>query len=226
MKKVDKYLPGLRLVLIALSLTLFAEHAVSATLIDDFSDFQAVDNGSDGPVAIVGSDLNGITRTLTATPFSNGDTSEVVVEAGLLTVSNGPSGGIASVFYSFDTIDLASLAGAFTFATEFMDLSHQVQLIANGSSIFGFTDLGLGQHVIAFTQFSDPGVFSNLNSLELKFQGRDAWDAQFKLLATSNNTVPEPPVVALLAIGLLATSFRSPKKSVALQAMKRESISV
>lgn len=218
MNKVNKFLPGLRLVLLALTLALLAGNAVSATLIDDFSDFQAIDNGSDGPLPISGSDLSGITRTLVATPFVNGDTSEVVVEAGLLTVSNGTNGGFASVLYSFDTIDLASLAGAFVLATEFMDLSHQVQLIANGSSIFGFTDLGLGQHIIAFSQFSDASVFGHLTSLELKFQGTDAWDAQFRLLATNGNSVPEPSVIALLAIGLLARGFGSPKKTLSAKA--------
>lgn len=220
MNKVNKCLPGLRLVLLALTLALFAGNAVSATLIDDFSDFQAIGNGSDGPLPISGSDLSGITRSLTATPFANGDTSEVVVEQGLLTVSNGTNGGFASVLYQFDKINLASLSGAFVLATEFMDLGHQVQLIAYGiddygsnvSSTFGFVDLGLGEHIIAFSQFSDASVFGHLTSLELKFQGTDAWDAQFRLLATNGNSVPEPSVIALLAIGLLASGFGSPKR--------------
>ncbi len=192
-----------------LGITLFAQNAEAGVLIDNFTDFQAAEDDVAGPMTISGTNLSNVKRTLTATPSLGGST-EIVVEDGLLNISNNTdSAGTASIYYSFNTIDLSAFANSFELTSVFNDtINHGVTLIANDSSTFAFQNLsGIGDHYFNFSQFSDPSVFTNLTSLEMKFQGDVAWDAQFSLM-----TVPEPSITALLTIGLVGIASISRRK--------------
>ncbi len=191
--------------LILLSWFLWVQNADAATLIDDFSSFQAISNATDGPQSISSPVLTNLTRTITATASSdqNADT-EVVIENSLLSISNNTeSTGTASIQYSFDTIDLAAIADGLIFNLQFSDLSHEIQIIANHDSSYGFASLGgPGEYLISFSQFTNPLVFRTLNSLQINFRGVEAWDAVYGSIST-HTTVPEPSLFALLAIGLM-----------------------
>lgn len=182
--------------------------AQAGVLIDDFTDYQEAINGTDGPMNIVGTDLPNLLRTLTATASPGSGETEVIVENGLLHISNdSDSSGTVSVFYSFNAIDLTSVAEGFLFDIDFINRSHEVQVIANATSLFDFVNFGgAGQYEIAFSQFTDPSVFAQLTSLELNFRGVKSWDARFGLLATDSKQVPEPSVIVLLALGFMVMS--------------------
>jgi hypothetical protein len=205
---VPTIIPKLSVTALMLALALFAHNAESGILIDNFSDSQLVDNGVDGSQSIIGTNLNNGQRTLTATASSSSATTEVVVEEGLLTIYNTiASNGIASIKYSFNNIDLTAFANALLFTAVSIDdhPGNEVQMIANGTSFFLLPNFGgIGQHSISFSQFSTPLVFTQLESLELKFQGPKTWNAQFSSLTTNSKTVPEPSIAILLAIGLIA----------------------
>jgi len=184
-------------------------NASAATLIDNFTDFQVAENGTDGPLPIFGTDLVNAYRTLTAEANPTDADTEVAVESGMLTISNSTdSNGTASILYSFDPINLMSVADALLLNIGFIDLSFEIQVIANGLSVFDFHNFGgTGQHAIAFSDFTNPSSFGNLSSLQLNFRGVEAWDAQIDLMAanrtgTQTNTVPEPTTWALLIIGM------------------------
>lgn len=183
-------------------------------IIDDFTDFQTVMNGENGPMGVVGTDLHNVLRTLTATSSSSSGETEVVVANGVLNISNDfGSIGTANISYNFDAIDLTSVADGFLFNINFIDLSHAVQIVANATSIFDFVNLGgMGQYEIAFSQFTDPSVFNRLTSLQLNFRGVKNWDARFGSLVTDTKNVPEPSVIVLLAIGLTALSKAGNRK--------------
>jgi hypothetical protein len=205
--------------LIALfTLILSAQIVQAGVIIDDFTDFQAVSNGENGPVSITGTNLGNLTRIITATPSQGGTSTEVVVEAGAFSINNSnDSNGVSSIFYSFNAIDLAAVADAFLFniiAIDSNDLSQQVQFIAmNGASSaeFGFVNVGgPGQLEIEFSQFTNPAVFSHLTGLRLTFKGVQALDSAFGSLATESKSVPEPSVIVLLVVGLMAMSQKNP----------------
>jgi hypothetical protein len=205
--------------LIALfTLILSAQIVQAGVIIDDFTDFQAVSNGENGPVSITGTNLGNLTRIITATPSQGGTSTEVVVEAGAFSINNSnDSNGVSSIFYSFNAIDLAAVADAFLFniiAIDSNDLSQQVQFIAmNGASSveFGFVNVGgPGQLEIEFSQFTNPAVFSHLMGLRLTFKGVQALDSAFGSLATESKSVPEPSVIVLLVVGLMAMSQKNP----------------
>ncbi len=192
----------LSITLLTLASALLTHNAAAATLIDDFSDFQIATNEVNHLSPILGTDLQNVERTLTAT--SNSFT-EIIADDHLLTVSNGFDTETTSLYYSFSPINLSALANAFLLTIEDDDQQpYQIQLIANGSSIYGFADFGgIGRHSINFSWFSNPDVFSHLESLEIKFEGSSAWDGQFSRLMADMNSVPEPSVLALLLVGLL-----------------------
>ncbi|OAI13235.1 hypothetical protein A1359_12590 [Methylomonas lenta] len=195
--------------LIALfTLILSAQTVQAGVIIDDFTDFQAVSNGENGPISVVGTDLPNLLRTLTATASPGNGEAEVVVANGVLNISNDfGSIGTTSIFYSFNTIDLAAIADGFLFNINFIDLSHEVQMVANATSFFDFVNFGgVGHYEIGFSQFTDPSVFNRLTSLQLNFRGVKNWDARFGSLVTETKSVPEPSVIALLAVGLTALS--------------------
>lgn len=204
-------LPGLTLAAI-----LFTQAAESAVLIDTFSNFQYATNGGSGPINVPGTSLNNLRRTLTATASSSTATTEIVVEKGKLNISNSTdSTGIASIFYSFNTIDFTTFADALLLTAQFSDANYEVEIIANSTSILNFQNLaGVGRHIVSFLQFSDPAAFKQLHSLELKLRGsQSAWDARFSSLTAGSTTVPEPSVIALLAIGVAGiTGVRLKKK--------------
>lgn len=195
--------------LLLLSSLLFAQNGQAAFMIDDFLDFQEVENGSTLPMPVIhGTQLTNLTRTLTATPSASpGVITGAVVDDfyGQLSIDNRfGSQGTASVFYSFDQIDLTTVADALVFDLDAIDLlGHEIQVIANTSSIYGFAAMNaIGLHTILFSQFSDASVFQQLTSLQINFRGAKSWDAMYGSIS-ANTTVPEPSVIALLSIGLL-----------------------
>lgn len=187
-----------------LALLFVAHDAQSAVLIDNFTTAQSVLNGSTGPVNIGNSQLDNLTRTITASPSSAEAETKVTIKNSFLNISNdSDSSGTASIFYSFDATDLTSVADRFLLKIGFIDLSAEIQLVANESSVFGFANLG-GQQLykVDFAQFSNPTAFTNLTSLRLNFRGAQSWDARFGSLAANSKDVPEPSTFLLLALGL------------------------
>lgn len=195
----------LSITLLTLASALLTHNAAAATLIDDFSDFQIATNEVNHLSPILGTDLQNVKRTLTATSSTVYSITEIVSEDYLLTINNGFDTETTSLYYSFSPINLSALANAFLLTIEDDDqLPYQIQLIANGDSIYGFADFGgIGRHSINFSWFSNPNVFSHLKSLEIKFEGSTAWDGHFSRLMADMNSVPEPSVLALLLVGLL-----------------------
>lgn len=204
----------LSITLLTLASALLTHNAAAATLIDDFSDFQIATNEVNRLTPIYGTDLENVERTLTATSSTVFSITEIISDGGLLTVNNGFDTETTSLYYSFSSIDLSAVANAFLLTIEDDDqLPYQIQLIANGSSSYGFADfVGIGQHTINFSKFSNPNVFNHLESLEIKFQGATAWDGHFSRLMADMNSVPEPSVLALLFVGLLGLSGISRRK--------------
>ncbi len=204
----------LNMSIVFITLLLTAKYGLAAVVIDDFTDFQVATNETQGPVGVNGSELSNLTRTLTATPSLNAET-EGVVESGALSIANNSdSTGTASIYYSFDSIDLTAGSDAFVLNLDFIDLFHEIQIIANNSSVYGFASFsGVGQYLIGFSQFTNPLVFTQLTSLELKFRGDKAWDAVYGGLST-NTTVPEPSAVVLWSLGLMLLS-RTRRKAIA-----------
>lgn len=195
-----------------LTLALLTHNAEAGIVIDNFSDYRLVDNSVDGPQSIFGTNLNNVQRTLTATASSSSATTEVVVEEGLLTIYNTiASNGTASIYYAFSPIDLTAFANALLLTTVSTNLPGiEVTMIANGTSTFVLPNFGsIDQYSISFSQFSTPLVFTQLESLELQFQGPETWDAKFSSLTT----VPEPSIAALLVIGLLAIGSATRRKN-------------
>ncbi|AMK76149.1 hypothetical protein A1342_14175 [Methylomonas methanica] len=211
-------MPKIRLSGLILTLALFAQLAESATLIDDFTNFQHATNSTNGPFSVASTGLSNLQRTLTATPLPRTGSTSVVVEEGLLTVGNSSrSTGTASIFYSFDAVDFTTFASALLLTTESSDAAYQIQMIANGTSILSFQNLAsvaIGSPSTTrfdFSQFSNPTAFKHLSSLELKLRGTNAaWDADFSNLST----VPEPSVTALLVIGAMGIFSGRKQKAV------------
>ena len=193
------------LLIFVLAFALQNVHASS--VIDDFTDFQMAENGSSDTMSILGSDFGGVTRTL----VSGSQGTDVAVEGGLLSISNWiGNSGTASVLYSFASSDLDEMADALLFVIDFINVNVNIELVANGNSLFALSNPGAGQYRIAFSQFSNPDEFSHLTSLEFKFHGENAWDSTF---TGSLTAVPEPSITALLIIGLLALGHVSTKRA-------------
>jgi len=189
-----------------LALAVVMGDAQAAVLIDDFTMAQSVLNGTTGPVAVTGTQLNNLTRTITANASPDDAETEVRIKNGFLNILNdSDSTGTASIFYSFDAINLTSMADGFLFNIDFIDLSSEIELIANGTSVFGFANLGgHSLYEIGFAQFSSPDAFNNLTSLRLNVRGAQSWDARFGPLTAASNSVPEPSTLFLLTLGLAA----------------------
>jgi len=197
---------------------LLAQNGQAAVMIDDFIFNQEVDNGVNGPVQVTaGTQLSNLTRTLTATESSDsGALTGVIVDDfdGVLSIDNNDgSQGTASVSYSFDAIDLSAVADALVFNLNFVDLlGHEIQVIANGSSSYGFAAVDtIGAHTILFSQFTNSSVFQQLTSLQINFRGEKSWDAIYGSISTNTTTVPEPSIFALLSLGLVLMSKVSRK---------------
>jgi hypothetical protein len=199
----------LRLIGSGLVLILLAHNAQSAVVLDGFTNPQYLHGG------IQSTDLEknhlisdfGITDTVLGhaqrTFHADSGSTRVIADEGFLSIDTDSTGG-ASVNYSFDPINLAALANAIALNISFIDLNVEIQMIANDDSVFAFHNFGgVGHYLIDFSQFSDPAAFAQLHSFELQFRGTTNWDAEFDLLAT----VPEPPVTALLMIGVMAVGL-------------------
>lgn len=187
-----------------LALMSIVHDAQSAVLIDNFATAQSVLNGSTGPVNIGSSQLNNLTRTITASASSDEAETKVEIKNSFLNISNdSDSSGTASIFYSFNATDLTSVADGLLLKISFIDLSAEIQLVANETSVFGFASLG-AEHLyeVDFAQFSNPMVFTNLTSLRLNFRGAQSWDARFGSLTANSKDVPEPSTFLLLALGM------------------------
>ncbi|PKM11527.1 MAG: hypothetical protein CVV13_08865 [Gammaproteobacteria bacterium HGW-Gammaproteobacteria-3] len=208
--------------LLAFTLGFTSLGQASILVIDDFTDFQqVVDAGnpitatSAGPLALTGSDLAGIQRTITSTATGGGFGSQEITigepggvgTGGVLAISNNTfSAGSASLFWSgFTTTDFSAFANAILLDVLAIDLNVSVEMIVNGTSTSGFQAFaGPGNFFVDFVNFSDPSVFAAVNSLQLNFTGPQAWDGQFRLLAVQNNTtVPEPASLALLGLAFI-----------------------
>ncbi len=196
---------------------LLAQTGHAAVMIDDFLAYQRVENASTLPAPVTtGTQLSNLTRILTASQSADsGASTKVIVDDyyGQLSIANNASSkGSASIFYSFNSIDLTAVADALVFDLDFVDLiGHQIQVIANTNSVYGFAAMNVaGLHSILFSEFTDPLVFQHLTSLQINFRGERNWDALYGSISTSTK-VSEPSIFALLSIGLMLMSRVSRK---------------
>lgn len=209
------------LVLPALLSVFAIQPAAASVLIDDFQTYQEVINGVDGPVPISAAhtDLNNLERSLSAAANSPYET-YVGIDGGSLVVSTNDPGSTssASVFYAFDSIDFSSMATALLFNVDAKDAGPiGIEFIVNAGSVHAAQMITLaGHYAFDFADFSNPLAFSNVQSLEIKFSGSNAWDAAFSLLATdtrTGSTVPEPNIALLIAIGFAGFAARRQSQS-------------
>lgn len=158
-------------------------------------------------------ELNNAQRTLFSQ--STGDLSQdqrVRVIADKLQISNSPlSAGTAWVLWdNFDTVDFLSLGiNAFLLDVLAIDLDVNLSLTVNGVSTSPLQNFaGAGQFFVDFNDFSNPGVFTAVESIRLDLNGPNGWDAEFKLFGAINpSTVPEPSLFILLSFALIAFGF-------------------
>jgi len=198
---------------LTLSLACSLSLANAATLIDDFANFQEVHSISlpcDGSLPVTSTGLSGLLRSLSITSsIGVDDSARMYSESGDLSIaSDSGAAARASVLYTFSDpdkkINLAATANALILDFDIdSDLNAQVEIIANQSAHLVFqASPQLAQYIVFFSSFSLPEVFGQLTSLQFNFNTLEAGD--LTLSAISASTVPEPSMVALLAIGLLA----------------------
>lgn len=194
---------------LTLSLACSLSLANAATLIDDFANFQEVfstSQPSTGPLAITSTNLSALARSMQITSTGANDSGEMFSELGALSINSDIGTATnTKILYSFVAIDLASIANALVFDVASIDGLTQIRIIANQSSEFVLSNIGLaGQYFAAFASFSQPGVFSNLTQLELQIDSSIDTDLSIDRIAAAKNSVPEPSSLALLVLGVLA----------------------
>jgi len=198
--------------------------------LDGFTDWQSVsDKGNSlgatvatSPV-LAGSDLSNATRTFTvyATDGSVLSRQTVLADNGVLLIANSiKSAGSGSVQWTFDLTDLTAFGNAISFAIDNIDLSLDLELVANGSSSSGVRSVnGSGQQLFKFDEFSDDSVFLNLTSLSLNFIGPYGFDANISPITLVNiiensggSPVPLPSAFSLMGVMLIVAAGASRKK--------------
>lgn len=216
---MNKVISKLTFPLLMFVLALAVRDVEAAVIIDDFADSQEAINVTSSPMSIVGVDasLGVVSRTL----ISSSAGTSIAVEDGYLGVSNDINGaGFASISYGFSGVDLSGLANALQVNVDFVNGNFGLQVLANGgASEFTLDNLLEGQLLIAFSDFTNPLVFSALTSLEFKFSGDNGTDLTlFRNIAAVRqpSSVPEPTVLALLVIGLLAIAHKGRKRAAVL----------
>ena len=186
-------------------LFLFGVHkAEAAIMIDDFTDVQEAVGVESTPMNLKDIGSSSITRILIA----ESDT-DIDVGYGYLDLSNREGqAGTLSVLYKFGNsvtgIDLDDIAEALLFNVKAVSVRADLEIIANDNDSLKFVinNIATGQYRIGFSEFTGPeDTFSQLTSLELKFSGDSDWSV---LLDGGFSAVPEPSLLALLVIGLLA----------------------
>ncbi len=195
----------------------------SSLTIDDFSHSQYLaDQGDSAGAAsnsesgLTGTQLQNVTRTFNAEATVGGASSEIEIASGvyspeaggyLLNISNSPhSSGTASIVWSFKPINFMAYGSSILLDVFHIDLDVSVEMIANEIASSGIkTFSNSDDFLVAFNDFSNSEVFSNVSSFRLNFTGPQAWDGQFKLLTTGAPvaTVPVPPSLFLMGAGLL-----------------------
>jgi hypothetical protein len=198
----------------------FSSFSQANTLvIDNFADYQYVsdvggDNSAttDGPLAIVGTDLTGATRTLIA-QATGSDFHETAIETdnGLSISNTSQSAGNASVIWNFNLTDFTLHGNAIMLQVLAIDIQSGVfvEMIANGSSSSNQIAInGVGDLYVNFSDFDDASVFQGLHQFQLNFKGPVSWDAEFNVVAATT-PVPLPPAFALMGLALVGiSSFR------------------
>ncbi|MCQ8182497.1 hypothetical protein NP603_15350 [Methylomonas sp. SURF-1] len=196
--------------LCSLSISPFAN--ASVLTIDNFSHAQtAIDRGNSvgSPTTVnqlTGTDLTNASRTFIAlasgTTYANKE--EIVSGGNVLKITNGgTSAGTASIVWNFDPVNFTAHGNAILLEILSIDLGVEVEMVANGTSSSGVKSFsGPGNFWLGFDAFSNPAVFSSVNSFRLNFSGPAAWDGQFRVLATTT-PVPLPPAFLLMGSALL-----------------------
>ncbi|MDP2433025.1 MAG: PEP-CTERM sorting domain-containing protein [Pseudomonadota bacterium] len=215
----------LKLLAAAVAFTLSAG-AQAALLVDNFTQSQAV--GATGANTIVvstadalttGTSLSNAFRTLTAHSVGNAAANETVTVYGGLGVlevaNNSFSTGKASVLYTFDATDFTAFGTAILLDVLTIDLGVAVKMLINGVADSGFqTFTGPGTFYKTFASFTNPAQFTSVTSLQLDFQGSQAWDGTFNFVVTDNPpSVPEPATLGLLGLGLLGLGLSRRKRA-------------
>ncbi|QPK63356.1 hypothetical protein IVG45_21565 [Methylomonas sp. LL1] len=217
--------------IVLFSAVLFSNLGYADTLmIDGFTHDQSITDlgsslGSTGNTvnSLTGTDLINASRTFSAHATGSGlfAWEKITSEDGVLRIANGSrSAGDASIGWTFDPIDFTRYGNAILLEVKSIDLDVKVEMIANGISSSGLKTYNTaGDFLINFSDFSNSGVFSKINSFSMNFSGPRAWDGQFRLLTTTNqlpslNTstpVPLPPAFVMMGsvlLGYLGVSRR------------------
>lgn len=167
-------------------------------------------------VNLTGTDLANASRTFIAeaTVDSFANKEEIVSGDKLLKISNSAgSSGTASILWNFDPINLNNHGNTILLKVLAIDLDVNLEMLANDTSSSGIkTVSGTTDFLVNFNDFTDPVAFANLRSFRLNFNGPEAWDGQFQLLATTT-PVPVPAAFTLMGsalIGLLVASRKKP----------------
>ncbi len=209
------------------SALVISSHTHAALLIDNFTDFQTVtDTGTPGStssaslsLSAAASSLTGVQRTLVSDATGGGfGNQEILIgepggpgTGGLLAISNNTfSTGTATITWSgFTTTNFTTVANAILLEVLAIDLNVNVEMIVNGASTYTLSNLGSGNIFANFSSFSNPSAFNAVNQFQLKFTGPQAWDGQFRLLATEKpfSETPEPVTLFLIGLGFLSLSL-------------------
>lgn len=192
--------------------------------IDNFTDIQAVkDRGNivgatvDTLSVLTGTGLTNVSRIFTAEATAGGRSSHIGIksEGNLLKISNSTSSsGSASIVWNFDPKDFTPFGNAMLLEVVDIDRNVSAEMVVNGiasSSIKTF--VAVDDFLVNFNDFSNSGVFSNVNSFRLNFSGPEAWGGQFRLLITTT-PVPLPSTYFLMGSALIGFIGITRRKSV------------
>lgn len=204
----------------------------SVLIIDDFSDTQSFYDKGATPGStsntlnnITGTSLANLSRTFIAQAPDVFPSSKEYIEAGgySLRISNtGLSTGIANIQWDFDPIDFTSYGHEIRL--EVLDIindpkvSVSVEMVVNGVSGSGLKAFSkTGDISFAFNDFTNPALFTEVNSLRLNFAGTAGWNSKFRFSAMASpqgglTAVPLPTSVVLMGsvlLGFIGVSRKS-----------------
>jgi hypothetical protein len=192
--------------------------------IDNFTDFQAVkDRGNtvgatiDTLPVLTGTGLTNVSRIFTAEATTAGGSSShigIKSEGNLLKISNSSaSSGSASIVWNFDPKDFTPFGNAMLLEVVDTDLNVSAEMVVNGIASSGIkTFVAVDDFLVNFNDFSNSGMFGNVNSFRLNFTGPVAWSGQFRLLITTT-PVPLPSAYFLMGSVLIGFMGISRRKS-------------